>query len=130
VLGLMAFVLAVWLLRRWNLARRRRARLRALRAEFDRIAREHADCGASHVAELSNLLRRAALRYAPPSAALTGSAWLAFWDAGDPQRPFQEGAGRVLVDGPFQPRVEVDAARRLHALATDRVLRMAEQADA
>lgn len=104
-------------------ARKHRARLqRALRDELEALRRDHPS-PAAQVAAMSMLLRRAAKRYAPEALALRDAAWLAFLDAGDPQRPFSQGAGRLLIDGPYRRDVdatEADALARLVAARLDR----------
>ena len=54
--------------------------------------------------ELSELLRRTMLAYAPRAdiAGLTGDAWLAWLDRDLPAPRFREGAGRVLLDLPYR----------------------------
>jgi hypothetical protein len=104
-LALCVVLLLLWLGRRL-LQRRRMQRARAvLQREF---ARACALEGAEQVAALSELLRRAAQRYAPAAATLHGEDWLAFLDADDAEQPFRSGAGRLLLDGPY--RAQVDAA--------------------
>ncbi|HEY0178963.1 MAG TPA: DUF4381 family protein [Dokdonella sp.] len=106
LVALAAAVLAVrWLLRR----RRERRWRRRVRAELERIAATHAAQPdfARLAAEVSQLLRRAALVIERDAAGLRGEAWLAFLDARLPpaQRdaaPFRSGPGRALVDAPFR----------------------------
>ena len=66
--------------------------------------------------DLSVLLRRVAISRFPRHdvAALTGEAWLAFLDRGlGDTKAFQSGAGRVLLNGPYASKVEVDTASLL-----------------
>lgn len=55
-------------------------------------------------AEVSELLRRAMLAYAPRAevAGLTGDAWLAWLDRDLGESRFQRGAGRALLDLPYR----------------------------
>lgn len=55
-------------------------------------------------AEVSELLRRAMLAYAPRAevAGLTGDAWLAWLDRDLDESRFQRGAGRALLDLPYR----------------------------
>ena len=55
-------------------------------------------------AEVSELLRRAMLAYAPRAevAGLTGDAWLAWLDRDLDESQFQRGAGRALLDLPYR----------------------------
>ena len=124
VLLVAAFAALAWWLRR----RAQRARVRKmLRAEFETALALTAAPGeeARQVAALSTLLRRAALRFSPRNATLQGQAWLRFLDAGDPARPFSEGAGRLLLDGPYRPSVDADAARALAACVGPRLIAFA-----
>jgi len=87
---------------RW---RRNAARRVALR-ELGRIRREY-EAGADALAvarELSELLRRGMLAYAPRAevAGLTGERWLGWLDRGLDDRPFTQGAGRCLGSLPYQ----------------------------
>ena len=70
---------------RWNAARRLRLR------ELGRIRREYEDgADAQTGSELSELLRRTMLAYAPRGevAGLTGESWLAWLDQGLDDKPF------------------------------------------
>ena len=72
--------------------------LRRVRAEFD--------AGADALTlgkELSELLRRAMLAYAPRGevAGLTGESWLEWLDRGLDDRPFTTGAGRSIEALPY-----------------------------
>lgn len=60
--------------------------------------------------ETSALLRRICLSLYPREqvASLTGEAWLAFLDRTLPGEQFSHGAGRILVDGPYRPEVQLD----------------------
>ncbi|MCX7556437.1 DUF4381 domain-containing protein [Xanthomonadaceae bacterium JHOS43] len=127
LMGLVVMV-AWWWRRRWQ-----QARLRAmLRSEFQAILAATSLPGdeARQVAALSILLRRAAMRFAPQSATLQGEAWLHFLDADDPARPFTEGPGRVLIDGPYRASVNPDAAKALVACVGPRLLAFAGARDA
>lgn len=95
-----------WLLyleyRKW----RRNAARRVALGEFGRIRREY-ESGADTLAvarELSELLRRGMLAYAPRAevAGLTGERWLGWLDRGLDDRPFTEGPGRCLESLPYQ----------------------------
>lgn len=121
--------LLAWWLRR----RAQRARVRTLlRTEFETALALTSASGdeARQVAALSTLLRRAALRFAPHAAGLQGETWLHFLDAGDPAKPFSEGAGRLLLEGPYRRHVDPDAARALAALVGPRLIAFAGARDA
>ncbi len=71
------------------------------------------------VTDLSTLLRRIALSYSPRTdvASLTDDAWLCFLDRGIAKSSFKDafstGAGRVLVDAPYKPTVNINSAELL-----------------
>jgi hypothetical protein len=98
---------AVNLYRRYRLRRQRQQVL----AILDGLVAGYALEGAvSFVTEVSMLLRRVALRRFPRRqvAALFGADWCRFLDETGGNGGFSRGAGRVLVDGPYAARVEVD----------------------
>ena len=109
----LAAVVLVWLLLKYRQQRRRSAARRYALKQLKR----HADAYMKHRnavllgAQLSELLRRTMLAYAPRSnvAGLTGEAWLAFLDR-DLDRPhFQDGDGRPLIEWPYRgPGFEPD----------------------
>lgn len=99
--------------RRTRLRRRARARL----AEIARTFATHQD---RHrlARELSMLCRQVALQLygADTAAATVGSAWLAQLDATSRERFFSTGAGRVLVDAPYNPAAPFEAGALLSGL--------------
>lgn len=107
VLAVLALYFATrFVLRRWR-ARRWRARVHAA---LERIAASDAAQAdpVRTATEVSRLLRRVSLVLAPGAAALQGEAWLEFLDARLPPAqaqaaPFRNGAGRLLLDLPYQP---------------------------
>jgi len=99
--------------------RLRRAR-EALQIELLKARSEHPD-GAAQLAALSLLLRRAAKRYAPSALTLRDDDWLRFLDGDDAARPFSQGAGRLLLDGPYRPRIESADAEAVAALVRRRL---------
>jgi len=56
------------------------------------------------IAEINTLLRQLAVNYYPRDeiASLTGAQWLQFLDSAGGTRAFSKGAGRILVDAPYQ----------------------------
>lgn len=105
VLALVAGLL-VWLalraLRYWRRGHARRVAL----AEVRKLAARHAQDGdAQQLAkQLSSLLRRAMLAYAPRHevARLTGEAWMRWLDRGLPEPLFSAGPGRSLAWLPYR----------------------------
>lgn len=90
-----------WLQRRAHAAARRKA-LRQL--EESRSAYAYHGNPVTLGAEVSELLRRTMLAYAPRAevAGLTGDAWLEWLDRGLDLPRFREGAGRNLLDLPYR----------------------------
>lgn len=96
-----AFLVRAWLRRRAHSAARRKA-LRQL--EESRSAFAYHGNPVVLGAEVSELLRRAMLAYAPRSevAGLTGEDWLAWLDRDLETPRFREGAGRSLLELPYR----------------------------
>lgn len=94
-------LIRAWLRHRAYTAARRRA-LKQL--EQSRSAYAYHGNPVTLGAEVSELLRRTMLAYAPRAqvAGLTGDAWLAWLDRDLDQPRFREGAGRRLLDLPYR----------------------------
>lgn len=107
---------ALW----WWLRRRDRRRAAILRLFDDAVAA--ADTPARQVAAISELLRRAGRRMDAQADRLQGDDWLRFLDRGSQASEFAEGAGRLLLDGPYRPDVDAGAAEALRVLARRRYL--------
>ena len=98
-MGLIYLLYRQYLTWRWNAARRTAlSALARVRREYE----EGADA-LSIAKELSELLRRSMLAYAPRDevAGLTGERWLTWLDRGLDDRPFTEGSGRYLEALPY-----------------------------
>ncbi len=56
------------------------------------------------IAEINTLLRQCAVNYYPRSkiSSLTGSDWLNFLDQSGNTKGFSKGAGRILIEAPYQ----------------------------
>lgn len=95
-------VLAVWGFRRYRAYRLKRQIMHELDEISNCYSKENI---AVFVTGVSTLLRRVALRrYARARvASLTGSDWLRFLDDTGGDGEFQQGVGRVLEEGPYQP---------------------------
>lgn len=106
---LLASLLA-WL---WLRHRRQRRWARAALAELAELDAAFRADGNAHrlCSEVSLLLRRIAVldRATPEHAALTGEDWLAWLDRPLGGGMFQTGPGRVLLNGPYDPKIELDA---------------------
>jgi hypothetical protein len=102
-------VVARALHRRWRHARRRRRRVH----DFEQALQALRGRPTEQLSAASEYLRRLSRQEAPDALLLRGDAWLQFLDRGLPERPFSDGAGRLLCDGAFRATVveaEVDAA--------------------
>lgn len=112
LLAILLLALVAWITRRVMRRLAQRRWQAALQAEVDRIESDHAGHRDPRraTAEISQLLRRAALRLDPPAAAYSGEAWLAWLEARGVSG-FVEGPGQALVDAPWRraPTVDTDA---------------------
>lgn len=96
----------------WRHYRENAARRHALQ-QLEKICREYTRSGDAITLgiELSELLRRTMLAYAPRAevAGLTGDDWLAWLDQGLDRPHFMSGDGRPLAEWPYRkPGTEVD----------------------
>jgi len=95
---------------RWRRAHRARRRWLAILGELDRCVAEADGNGAALAASLSHFLRRMALRDTPEAAAYEGERWLQYLDTRGATDEFRRGIGRVLVEAPYRPAMNYDAA--------------------
>jgi Domain of unknown function (DUF4381) len=119
ILILLAFMAIALLIRQWYRAwSQNAARRQALRVLDARVAEYARHGNAVRLgSELSELLRRTMLAYAPRAdvAGLTGDAWLAWLDRGLAPPQFLQGDGRPLIEWPYRnpgteiPRTDVAA---------------------
>lgn len=109
LLAMLLIAATAWITRRVVRRVAQRRWQAALQAEVDRIVADHAGHRDPRraTAEISQLLRRAALRLDPPAAAYSGEAWLAWLEARGTSG-FVEGPGQILVDAPWRRAPEVD----------------------
>lgn len=101
-------VLGVWWARRAIGERRRRRRVLAL---LERLEQDLSRAPApQHLADLSALLKRLALRRHPRRevAALSGRDWLRFLDRTGGAGAFADGPGRILAEGGYRPDLAED----------------------
>jgi len=98
--GLAWLLYRFWL--RWRAGKPRRAALRQL-AQLKRAYQEGGDMQRLSI-DLSELLRRAMLAYAPRSevAGLSGERWLDWLDQGMDEKAFTDGAGKMIEVLPYR----------------------------
>ena len=110
LLAIVALALLGWLLvvgyRSWLRRRRRRAIL----AELDRCIDTARSDPAALATALSQFLRRLSKQNDSANAALPGERWLEHLDQGADSDEFTRGIGRVLIEAPFRPVMQYDAA--------------------
>lgn len=101
---------------RWRANRARRIALRELAFIAQRF--DQTGDAVSLARELSELLRRALLAYAPRHivAGLTGERWLAWLDRGLEEPVFARGDGRLISELPYRDPQRADAAADTAAL--------------
>lgn len=78
--------------------------------QLDTISGNNQLTNQQKIQQISQLLRKVALSTHPREqvAGLAGQQWLEFLDSDDQQHPFSTGAGRILIDAPYRPDVELD----------------------
>ncbi len=121
ILALSLLALAGWL--GWLLwqRRQREARRQRILARLDALLAAYEPGRAcDYVADVSELLKRAALTRHPREkvAPLSGEAWLRFLDEHGGGGRFRSGPGRILADGAYQRHCELDP-EELAALARE-----------
>jgi len=120
LLGLICLlILAIFLLRRWLIKKRKMPKRIALR-QLDKLQQDYQQNPQKLVRELSILLRRFFISTHPRAqvASLTGEAWLQFLDQqlGKPQ--FTQGEGRCLIEEPYKPQVKIESENLLKLCKT------------
>ena len=113
LLGVLAMLALGWLVRRYLAHRRRGAARRYALKRLEALSAEYARDGNAVAlgAELSELVRRTMLAYAPRAdvAGLTGEAWLEWLDRDLDRSHFAEGDGRPLIEWPYRsPDTRID----------------------
>jgi hypothetical protein len=103
LLSLVAFVLLI----RWALRYQQRTAFRkqAL-SELQHLDNVYFDKPNQYLQQLNTLLKRTALHCHPKAnvAALNGAQWLEFLDHSGNTTEFSQGAGQILMRGPYQPK--------------------------
>ena len=111
----LAAVGIVFLIRAWLKVRSRSAARRFALRQLDEIVSKYEERKnpVEFGADLSELLRRTMLAYAPrlDVAGLTGEAWLQWLDSGLAQPVFSDGPGRQILELPYRrPDAEIAVA--------------------
>lgn len=115
---LFAFVLLIVALYALCKHRQRRHFRRLALCQLEELERQYAAQADTQqlLRGLSRLLRQTTLLHFPQSgcAGLVGDAWLAFLDQRLDEKPFSQGVGRLLAEGPYLPQnTAIDAAALL-----------------
>lgn len=121
VLSLLLLTLLVWVIWRGRRVWLRRQRRLSIQRQLD------AEVAAASTPEhqlrcAAVFLRRWVLAEDASAAMLRGDDWLAYLDGRDPTRPFSQGVGRLLLDGPYRKQVDTADASALLALVRRRLL--------
>ncbi len=111
LLALVLLIVVIYALRQHS---KRRHFKRLALCQLEELARQYGEqANARQLLQgLSRLLRQASLLHFPRSdcAGLVGEAWLDFLDQRLNEKPFSQGVGRLLADGPYLPQSEeIDA---------------------
>jgi len=104
-------ILAIFLLRRWLIKRRKEPK-RIARRELKKLQTEYQQHQNPQilVEKISILLRRLYLSCYPRAevASLTGESWLQFLDKQLGNQQFTQGKGRCLIEAPYRKNVDID----------------------
>lgn len=123
ILAALAALLGVWMLHRWFVLVRHRRAVRRRLALLDASLAAAGALPTHRVAVAATCLRQVALHEAPHGARLQGEDWLAYLDRGMRGAPFVGGPGRLLLDGPYRPEVDAQAADALLSVVRERLRR-------
>jgi hypothetical protein len=93
-------MLAIWIYKRLS----RKTALKTAKKLLVELKQDTTRDNSAMLGELSVLFRRVALSVAPREkvAGLTGSQWLTYLDSSVKNKPFSEGIGQLLVNGPYR----------------------------
>lgn len=105
LLGLVLLA-ALWFYLRWRKQRKLKEQRDLIFSKLNALEKNLQNKpGNQAIAEINTLLRQLAVNFYPRSkiASLTGSQWLQFLDQSGKTNEFSKGAGRILIDAPYQP---------------------------
>ncbi len=112
VLGLLLSIAAIvywWYQRRQRILR---SAVNLAKVQLDLLESDYAQHkdARQFIADLSILLRRLSISAFPrtQTASLTGEDWLKFLDGPLQNAPFSSGPGRILIEAPYRPEVNVN----------------------
>ena len=105
VLLMVLLLIGIWLLLKFLQRARQRKKQQQILDEYTRLETkllEHPDNEA--IARINTFLRQLAISQYPRTdiASLTGRKWLRFLDLSGDTQDFSKGAGRILIDAPYQ----------------------------
>ena len=110
LLAIVVLALLAWLFSHLRRRLRVRRRRRAIMAELERCIDATRHDPAALATVLSRFLRRLSKQADNANAALAGERWLEHLDQGAGSDEFTRGIGRVLIEAPFRPVMQYDAA--------------------
>ncbi len=105
VLFAMTILMMTWLVIKAIKRRKQKRHQRKILAKFKALEEKlKATPNNNTVAEINTLLRQLAITYYPRTeiASLTGGDWLHFLDESGDTHDFSQGAGRILIEAPYQ----------------------------
>lgn len=131
LLGMILLAVAFYFWWRQRQQRINRSAITLARQELELLQNQyqkHKD-GRQFVADLSVLLRRLSISAFPrqESASLTGDAWLEFLDASLGDDSFSTGPGRILLEAPYRPEVNVEELEPLIAICREWIDKLADK---
>ncbi len=118
VLLTLLLITAIWLLLKWHKQRKIKAQRDMIFSKLETLEKKLQNKPDNQaIAEINTLLRQLAVNYYPRTkiASLTGARWLQFLDQSGKTKDFTKGAGRILIDAPYQP----DGSDGLHNFNKD-----------
>lgn len=111
ILLALTVLIATWLILKTIKRAKQRKYRQMILSKFDTLEKKlKANPSNATVAEVNTLLRQLAITYYPRTeiASLTGGDWLHFLDESGDTQDFSRGAGRILIEAPYQLDKQLD----------------------